>query len=189
MKEWLTLAYGDDEANRIMTISEELPEELREALYGNILKLGPAGDEIAQVMLAVGEALGNAGRMWDIHTTFDVFTRSPFTVNGGIAGSPFTQVKAFLSPYEDMAWFKLNAQFRIMAANAVVFTPSFEGAYESTVEGMVSLAWMLTAPYVIPADHVMKDGLVITRTNHLLTKLGFSRLGGSFNDCVDGSRL
>lgn len=45
-KKWLVIAVGKDEADEAM----KLPAETQEALYGDILRFGPAGDAIRKVM-------------------------------------------------------------------------------------------------------------------------------------------
>lgn len=184
MQEWLSLVYGDDEAARIMT----LPAELRRALYGDVILLGPAGEKIMQVLPAVGESFEQGRGLWDIQSVFAIFNDYVFTV-GGVASSPAKQITAFSSLESRWAWSNLDNEFQIFAEKTTAGIKNLEGIRERTIKGMVSLAWMLTAPYVVPANSVIKDSLVITRTNRFLTSLGFPRLGGSFNDCVDGGRL
>lgn len=51
--EWLRLAYGVEAASQMMGLSKEL----RESLYGDVLKWGPAGDQIAAFVAVVNDVL------------------------------------------------------------------------------------------------------------------------------------
>lgn len=51
--QWLRLAYGDEAAFQVMGLSREL----RGSLYPDVLRWGPAGDQIAAFVAAVNDVL------------------------------------------------------------------------------------------------------------------------------------
>lgn len=69
-EQWLTIAYGHDEAQAAML----LPESLREELYGDVLWFGPAADELNRFAYRMAEAnpVGTTNNLiedalWNVH--------------------------------------------------------------------------------------------------------------------------
>lgn len=53
VREWLAVAYGDDEARRAM----QLPDELRLELYPEVHEFGPAWEEVSELFELMEKAL------------------------------------------------------------------------------------------------------------------------------------
>ena len=51
--EWVRLAYGEEAASKVLGLSKEL----RESLYGDVLRWGPAGDQIVVFLHSVNDFL------------------------------------------------------------------------------------------------------------------------------------
>lgn len=82
--QWLRLAYGDEAASQVMGLSREL----RESLYPDVLRWGPAGEQIAAFVAAVNDVLVKRltpGRSW-----------ASLAKLSGVAGVKYGRVVGFL---------------------------------------------------------------------------------------------
>lgn len=150
---WLELAYGAAEASRIMG----LPAELRESLYGDVLTYGPAGEQIAKVIVVPHRPMSDTIELWN------------FIVQLG---------NAF--PYEDEQEPFTEWAFVVQSElNAVIAKASGSGSLDFT-NGFQFLLWALNGQHLFPphiASFVTTAGLA-DDVNKVLGILGWPPLGG-----------
>lgn len=161
---WLTLAYGEDESSRIM----ELPAELRESLYGDVLDLGPAGDQIVKALQATPQdpkthpelwkAIGDLGVAFPSSTSEDEFTEWVF---------------ALYAP--------LNANLREKTISR----------WPDVSRGALFLVWMLNGQYLFPPNivNLMFAFEVTNRANTILALMGLPPLRGRLLKTATKSRI
>ena len=157
---WLTHAYGEEEAERIM----RLPGEVQANLYSEIYRYGPAGEQVAAVAHALIFTLSSLNKKWLTHSLEKIRAANP----------PF-QFPRNASPGSFMEW---------------LGSPGYQDADENIrrdfggslpnggVRGMQAFLWMLNGQYVFPPHMVDLFTPHVDEANLILASLGFRPLGG-----------
>lgn len=143
-KQWLVIAVGKDEADEAM----KLPAETREALYGDIIRFGPAGDAIRKVMDVTLEAYDSHPHKSELITNLHKVNEAGSNLHAWRMRSP----EIVMETNESLMW---NGRF----------------------SGSVSLYWMMNGQVLFSPD-IWNDTLApyIRPANRVLELLGFPEL-------------
>lgn len=159
---WLTEAYGDAEAARIMG----LPYDLRVELYSDVLELGPAGDQMIQVRTATIERASTPSNVW---------VEKQLHFLGESAG--FFEVSKRINQRNDPALVKISKRIHRRTSMRLWSSP---GAGNPMVRGFYALMWALNAQHPSFKEFAVQDEDFVQAANALLRVLGFDALTGAF---------
>lgn len=162
---WIKLAYDDGEAARILS----LPEELQWQLYGNVMRYGPAGEEI----VALFEALKVAPQ--------DEVKSALLFLNDNEQES-FTAVSLRITSISPgglaPGWVSIEDYLRDETPNVIPDSLNLRSGEVTLMRrGLRCLAWMLNAQYPELNELVLPlDAHYIESANLLLQQLGLKPL-------------
>lgn len=164
---WIEAATG---SSVVAAQAMQLPDELRQSLYGDVMEYGPAGERIGELYSAIYDMA--------------VYSNGPELLNLLIG----------LAPADDAAKTQLDSQkgssykaFVILEDRlrtlAEGYTPYWLGEtgrvpdakHLNAIWGAFSLGWMLSMPYLLPDDDALDP--YIDDANFFLRKLGLPAIG------------
>lgn len=163
VRRWLSMTLDEGEVNRAV----QLPEEILYSLYGNILRFGPAGEEVANVLEAIDSMMSRGAP--SLSSKLDSLRR----VSSTRFLEPLTKDGFNLS-----SWIFKNGdnslveQLREPTMKTPIHTDYMLGVYV--------LLWMLNGQYVFPREAIDHSSPFIKEANSILRMLDFPPLAGSF---------
>lgn len=164
---WIEAATGSPV---VAAQAMQLPAELRQSLYGDVMEYGPAGERIGELYTAIYDMA--------------VYTNGPELLNLLIELAPAEEAirrqrdKQKGSSYK--AFVILEDRLRTLAEG---YTPYWLGEtgrvpdakHLNAIWGAFALGWMLSMPYLLPDDDDLNP--YIEDANLFLGKLGLSAIG------------
>lgn len=168
---WLALALGKDESRKAM----QLPTEIRESLYGDVLWYGPAASQIADFIAALANTKGSnmvwnqlEWLVWDSQLTYTVHL--PYMQH-----SEVLSLEVLLRQWVDYNSLQgLYNQFTNTVRNGVT-------TGNQTASATIIVLCFMTGQYLFPSA---KDGFLsqvspfTKQVNTILATLGLGELGG-----------
>lgn len=170
---WLALAYGSDEAEKALL----LPSELRTSLYSNVLRFGPAGDQVKECVDALTLKTETQGSPFML-ATLNVLRAA--TSDGRLIKRYYAHKvlsKANFDPADEILfkdWVRaagyslLGIELRETAREAM---RPYDG-----IHGATMLLWLLNGQYLFPKGMIAEDSDCIQAGNAILTDLGMPEL-------------
>lgn len=163
VQRWLSATLPEDEVSKAI----QLPEEVLYSLYGNILRFGPAGEEVAKVLEAIDSMMGRGAP--SLSSKLDSLRRVSST--------------RFLAPITKDG-FNLSSWVFKNGDNSLVEKlrdPNMSNPIHSDyLLGVYVLCWMLNGQYIFPREAIDHSSPFVEEANSILRMLDFPPLAGSF---------
>lgn len=166
--EWLSLAYGKEEAENAM----RLPPELRDSLYENVLRYGPAGETIVSFLTAMAKTRNES-------KVFQLYWKGVFEdLSSGWFDSFLFKGKGIT--LDDLVFENsLEGSWGLINSELSQTSHALQGSPEA-VMGLNFMLWMLNGQYLFPASAMMLDSHYMALVNELLVQTGLPKLSGAF---------
>lgn len=163
-QKWLAVTVGDDEAVQAMS----LPRELRRSLYGDVLRLGPAANEVDKMLGAVKVGLVShlAPQLFELLDSLGWSNSLNEPLGGLNAPKRSIWATACKDGYEELE--------QLLATACAI---NQKGA---TYSGTRVLGLMLNGQYVFHREDIAMNSVHITKANQILSLLDLPPLHGVF---------
>lgn len=163
LRRWLSATLDEQEVDRAI----QLPEEVLRNLYGNIFNLGPAGEEIAEVLEAIDDIMQRGAPT--LSSKLDSLRR--------ISSSPFLG-PILVEGFNLSSWLRRNGYTSLV--QKLIEPSEIPFVHADYQRGIYALLWMLNGQYVFPHEAIDHSSPFIEEANSILRLLELPQLSGSF---------
>lgn len=180
-KDYLRHAYGDDEAERVVS----LPYELQKSLYGDVLRFGPAAAMITEFS-EKHKAVEAASKDSELSKSRAIAMRSMLVSLGKQVqrDKPYGQTETILASIAQ--WSNSNGHNILvgelikLAQTPHVFSSKYIQNELPRQQGLYHVYSFLTGQYLFPESVIAVCAPRVENVNYILSSVGMHSLAGQF---------